>query len=150
MGPSARRLRNRRPATAITAGTVLVTSSAGVTAPGHRGHGAGHGTHGACNDHRAASGSRICGGVYSRIPAQPVIVSERPGPSPSTGRLHFRLRCPFDTLNACCLRCSAAAYCLHLVSTVTVEDRRFSCGQAASSHLVRRLLAGSGWLDWPG
>jgi hypothetical protein len=49
-GSSARGLRGRPPATVVTAGTVQVTSSAGVTAAGRSDHGgghvAGHGFHG--------------------------------------------------------------------------------------------------------
>jgi hypothetical protein len=43
-GPLARRLSGERPATAVMAGMEPVTAGAGVTAPGHCGHGAGHGT----------------------------------------------------------------------------------------------------------
>ncbi len=43
-GLLARRLSGERPATAVTAGTEPVTAGAGVTAPGHSSHGAGHGS----------------------------------------------------------------------------------------------------------
>jgi hypothetical protein len=89
------------------------------------------------------------------VPAQPVIVSESlPGPSPICAAFSD------ITLKACCLRCAAAACCLHFVSTVTVEDRRFGYGPVAPSHLVRggpspgpaglAGLNGSSLLDPPG
>jgi hypothetical protein len=79
--------------------------------------------------------------LASQSPRQRRILEFRPSRlsfPPSTDRLYFRLRGLTDiTLKACCLRCSAAACCLHLVSTVTVEDRRFGYGPVAPSHLVR-------------
>jgi hypothetical protein len=49
------------------------------------------------------------------------------------------------------MRCSAAACCLNLVSTVTVEDCRFGYGPVAPSHMVRcgssRGPAGLAWLS---
>jgi hypothetical protein len=78
----------------------------------------------------------------SQTPRRRRILEFRPNrlsfPSPFTGRLHFRLRGLTDiTLKAYCLRCSPAACCVHLVSTVIVEDRRFHCGPVAPSHMVR-------------
>jgi hypothetical protein len=62
-GPTARGLRGRPPAMVVTAGTVPVTSSAGVTAPGHRGHDnghvAGHAFHGASCETRPTARQRV-------------------------------------------------------------------------------------------